>query len=61
MSSTALYRALIEAGASEQTAKEAADNTEEMGSALVELKTSVRIIIGINVALVLLELRNVLG
>ena len=59
MSSTALYRALVEAGASEQTAKEAADTSEEPGNAVVELKTSIRILIVINIALVLLELRRV--
>jgi hypothetical protein len=59
MSSTALYRALVEAGASEQTAKEAADTSEELSNAVVELKTSIRILIVINIALVLLELRGV--
>ncbi len=41
------FRALIEAGAKEDTAKEAADDSDRIDKTLAELKISVRIIIAI--------------
>ncbi|MDE0511263.1 MAG: hypothetical protein OXI88_05715 [Gammaproteobacteria bacterium] len=54
MRSTALYRAPVEAGATELTA-----NPEKLSKAVAELKPGLRVLIAINIALVLLELRGI--
>jgi len=47
MSGTALYRALVSAGAPADEAKEAAGEIDNMNSILLELRTSTRIILGL--------------
>ena len=61
MNSTNLYRALISAGADEQVAKEAANDNAETVITLTELKITTRLILGLVVALLLLELRMFLS
>ena len=48
--STFMYKALIEANVSEATATQAAQETDEYKRDVIELKTPVRIIIGLLVA-----------
>ena len=57
MNGTNLYRALISAGADEQVAKEAANDSSEMVVTLAELKITSRLTLGLVVALLLLDLR----
>ena len=57
MNSTNLYRALISAGADEQVAKEAANDNAQVILALAELKITNRIILGLVIATLLLDLR----
>ena len=57
MNGTNLYRALISAGADEQVAIEAANDSSEMVVTLAELKITSRLTLGLVVALLLLDLR----
>ena len=61
MNSTNLYRALVSAGADGQVAKEAANDNAQIILTLAELKITSRITIGLLIALLLLELRVLLG
>ena len=67
MSGTALYRALIEAGTSEETAKEAAAELDTLGRdiseikvLLAELRIMVRILVALVIAIFLLLLKTML-
>ena len=53
MSGTALYRALISAGADENQAKEAADDIDAIKTALTEIKISNRILIVLIIGLII--------
>jgi len=50
MSGTALYRALVHAGAPEEEAKEAANEIDDMRTILIELRISNRILIALVLA-----------
>ena len=67
MSGTALYRALIEAGTSEATAKEAAAEIDtlskdmsEIKVLLAELRIMIRILVALVIAIFLLLLKTML-
>ena len=67
MSGTALYRALIEAGASEETSKEAAAEIDtlsrdisEIKVLLAELRIMVRILVALVIAIFLMLLKTML-
>ena len=67
MSGTALYRALIEAGTSQETAKEAAAELDtlsrdisEIKVLLVELRIMVRILVALVIAIFLMLLKTML-
>ena len=67
MSGTALYRALIEAGTSQETAKEAAAELDTLGRdiseiklLLAELRIMVRILVALVIAVFLLLLKTML-
>ena len=61
MTSTNLYRALVSAGADEQVAKEAANDSSAIVITLTELKITNRLTLGLVIALLLLELRVFAG
>ena len=66
MSGTALYRALIEAGTSQETAKEAAEldtlsrDISEIKVLLAELRIMVRILVALVIVIFLLLLKTML-
>ena len=60
MSGTALYRALIEAGTSEATAKAAAAELDTLSRDMSEVKLMVRILVALVIAIFLLLLKTML-
>ena len=60
MSGTALYRALIEAGASQATAKEAAAEIDTLSGDMSEVKLMVRILVALVIAIFLMLLKTML-
>ena len=60
MSGTALYRALIEAGTSEATAKEAAAEIDTLSRDMSEVKLMVRILMALVIAIFLMLLKTML-
>ena len=60
MSGTALYRALVHAGAPEEEAKEAAAEVDNMKIILTELRITNRIIIALLIAVFLMMLKMML-
>ena len=60
MSGTALYRALIEAGTSEATAKEAAAEIDTLSGDMSEVKLMVRILVALVIAIFLMLLKTML-
>ncbi len=56
MSGTALYRALVAAGAPEDLAGEAAREISDIRAVLVEVRTTVRILAGLNIGFLFLIL-----
>ena len=61
MNGTNLYRALVSAGATEQLAKEAANDNSEMMITLAELKVTSRLTLGLVLVLLVLVLRMSFG
>ena len=59
--STFMYKALIEANVSETTATQAAQEIDEYKRDVIELKTSVRIIIGLLVAVLVVLIAPLIG
>ena len=60
MSGTALYRALIEAGASQETDKEAAAEIDTLSRDMSEVKLMVRILVALVIAIFLMLLKTML-
>ena len=60
MSGTALYRALIEAGTSEETAKEAAAEIDTLSKDMAEVKLMARILVALVIAIFLMLLKTML-
>ena len=56
-----MYKALIEANVSETTATQAAQEIDEYKRDVIELKTSVRIIIGLLVAVLVVLIAPLIG
>ena len=56
-----MYKALIEANVSENTATQAAQEIDEYKRDVIELKTSVRIIIGLLVAVLVVLVAPLIG
>lgn len=59
--STFMYKALIGANVSENTATQAAQEVDEYKRDVIELKTSVRIIIGLLVAVLVVLVAPLIG
>ncbi len=60
MSGTALYRALIEAGASQETAREAAAEIDTLSKDMSEVKIMVRVLVVLVIAVFLMMLKTML-
>ncbi len=57
MSGTALYRALVSAGATTDEAKQAADEIDDMRTILLELRATVRLVLALALIILLFILK----